>query len=198
MIFLNISSDFVQLFSKSENTLLERNGIENTLWKFLLQEKAKSDFQSILLLNWPGWFTNLRVGWLSVNTLNTLFPNQIEIYDISKISLFKHLYMKWFLPEIWYIYIWQRNNCWKYNFKTDFCETITKSEIQYEWKYFLDYVFEEWYRQAIQNMLDFSLKDDSIQIAFSKNKHTVSVQELSLSPQYQVVPNYMIEAVKPQ
>lgn len=196
MIFLNISSDYVQLFSKSENTLLERNGIENTLWKVLLQEKTKSDFKSIFLLNWPGWFTNLRVGWLSVNTLNTLFPNEIKIYDISKISLYKHLYDKWFLPEIGYIYIWQRHNCWKYDFKMDSFETITKSEIQYEWKYFLDYVFEEWYRENTGSMIEFSLKGDSIQIDCLDHNYSVSYKDLDFKPQYQVVPNYMIDAVK--
>lgn len=196
MIFLNISSDYVQLFSKSENILLERNGIENTLWRVLLQEKNKSDFKSIFLLNWPGWFTNLRVGWLSVNTLNTLFPNEIKIYDISKILLYKHLYDRWFLPEIGYIYIWQRHNCWKYDFKTDSFETITKSEIQYEWKYFLDYVFEEWYRENLDSMLEFSLKEDSIQIDYLDKNYSVSYKDLDLKHQYQVVPNYMIDAVK--
>ena len=196
MIFLNISSDYVQLFSKSENTLLERNGIENVLWKVLLQEKTKSDFKSIFLLNWPGGFTNLRVGWLSVNTLNTLFPNEIKIYDISKISLYKHLYSKWFLPEIGYIYIWQRHNCWKYNFKTYSYETISKSEIEYKWKYFLDYVQEEWYRENIDSMLKFSLKWSSIQIDYLDKNYSVSVKDLDLKPQYQVIPNYMIEAVK--
>lgn len=196
MIFLNISSDYVQLFSKSENILLERNGIENTLWRVLLQEKNKSDFKSIFLLNWPGWFTNLRVGWLSVNTLNTLFPNEIKIYDISKILLYKHLYDRWFLPEIGYIYIWQRHNCRKYDFKTDSYETITKSEIQYEWKYFLDYVFEEWYRENLDSMLWFSLKEDSIQIDYLDKSYSVSYKDLDLKHQYQVVPNYMIDAVR--
>ena len=198
MLFMNISSDFVQLLSKSKALLLERNNIENTLWIFLLQEKAKSDFKSIFLINWPGWFTNLRVGWLSINILNTLFKNQIAVYNISKISLYEYLYVKWFLPELWYIYIWQKNNCRKYNFKTGVSESITKSEIQYEWVYFLDCVFEEWYRKTNQNMLEFSTKTNLIKITLLNNNYTVSAKELLLSPQYQVIPNYMIEAVKSQ
>ncbi len=197
MIFLNISSDFAQLFSKSENILLERNGIENTLWKVLLQQKNQSDLKSIFLLNGPGWFTNLRVASLSINTLNVLFPNQIEIYDISKISLYKYLYAKWFIPAIGYIYIGQKNNCWRYDFKSDSYETITKPQIQYEWDYFIDYVNENAYRENDENMLNFSLIGESLQINFLAKNISVSPQDLSLKPQYQIAPNYMIEAVKP-
>lgn len=197
MIFLNISSDYVQLFSNSEIQNLERNGIENTLWKVLLDQKKKSDFKSIFLLNWPGGFTNLRVGTLCLNALDALFPNQIKIYDTSKIGLYKFLYDHKFLPRIWYIYIWQKNNCRKYDFQTEKYETITKAEIQYEWGYFLDFVHEDWYRQNTENMLKFNLIGEEIQTNFLDKNKSVSIKDLSLKSQYQVAPDYMIDAVKP-
>lgn len=197
MIFLNISSDFVQLFSDWRIQNLERNTIENTLWKALLEEKNKSNFKSIFLLNGPGWFTNLRVGTLCLNTLDSLFPNQIQIYDTSKISLYKFLYDHKFLPRIWYIYIWQKNNCRKYDLQTEKYETITKAEIQYEWNYFLDFVYENWYRQDAENMVKFNLIGEDIQINFLDKNKSVSIEDLSLKPQYQVAPDYMIDAVKP-
>jgi hypothetical protein len=196
MIFLNISSDYVQLFSEWKIQNLERNGIENILWKVLLDEKKKSDFKSIFLLNWPGWFTNLRVGTLCLNTLDTLFSNQIKIYNTSKISLYKFLFDHKFLPRIGYIYIWQKNNCRKYDFQTEKYETITKAEIQYEWNYFLDFVYEDAYRQDTENMLRFNLIGEDIQTNFLDKNESVSIEELSLKPQYQVAPDYMIDAVK--
>lgn len=196
MIFLNISSDYVQLFSGSEIQNLERNGIENTLWKVLLDQKKKSDFKSIFLLNWPGGFTNLRVGTLCLNALDALFPNQIKIYNISKIQLYKFLFDQKFLPRIWYIYIWQKNNCRKYDFQTEKYETITKSEIQYEWAYFLDFVHEDAYRENTENMLKFNLIGEDIQINLLDKNKSISIKDLGLKFQYQVAPDYMIDAVK--
>ena len=91
MLFVNISSDYVHLLDDQSEHFLERNGIENTLWPVLLEYTQSHPVESIFLLNGPGGFTNLRVGTLTLNTLNTLLEHDtwtfIPIASLTKIDL---------------------------------------------------------------------------------------------------------------
>ena len=67
MLFLNISTDNMVLEIEWEKILLNRNDIENTLGQKLVQIYTQYHFDKVFILNWPGGFTNLRVGTLTVN-----------------------------------------------------------------------------------------------------------------------------------
>ena len=75
MLFMNISSDYVHLLDDQGEHFLPRNGIEDTLGPTLLEYTKSHPVESIFLLNGPGGFTNLRVGTITINTLNTLLLN---------------------------------------------------------------------------------------------------------------------------
>lgn len=100
MLFINISSDKVHITDAKQEQFLDRNSIESTLGKTLVEWHGKSPFQEILLLNGPGGFTNLRVGTLTLNLLNKLLaseekssvPPPLQIYSITKFDLYSHLF----------------------------------------------------------------------------------------------------------
>lgn len=120
MIFLNISTDYVQLLSAQEEKLVFRNQVEYELWPILIQRFRKYKFSNIILLNGPGGFTNLRVGALSLNILKTLITTEKEsdfdIQEISKLDLFAFAVQKGVLPSLWAIYIGQKKTLRLYDF----------------------------------------------------------------------------------
>lgn len=76
MLFINISSDKVHIADAKQEQFLDRNSIESTLGKTLVERHKQSPFDVILLLNGPGGFTNLRVGTLTLNLLNKLLASE--------------------------------------------------------------------------------------------------------------------------
>jgi len=100
MLFVNISSDKVQISDAKQELFLDRNSIENTLGKALNERYERTPFQEILLLNGPGGFTNLRVGTLTLNLFNKLLasedkssvPPPLQIYSITKFELYAYLF----------------------------------------------------------------------------------------------------------
>jgi len=117
MLYLDISSDKVYLSCNDEELFLERNGIEDVLGKVLVQWQRKYNFTKAYILNWPGWFTNLRVGSLCMNLLNTLVEEQIDFYSVSKIDIYSYAYEKGLVERYGIIYIGQKKNIWLWDFE---------------------------------------------------------------------------------
>ncbi|NOZ44145.1 MAG: hypothetical protein GXP45_03255 [bacterium] len=99
MLFLNISTDFVQITNEHAEDFVFRNEVDQKLGPLLVSWWRKYDFTRILLINGPGGFTNLRVGALVLNLLKTLHP-KIEIYEMSKIDLFDFAVKQKILPSL--------------------------------------------------------------------------------------------------
>lgn len=194
-MFINISSDKVYIWTWDKNIFLERNGIENVLWSQLVKLYKKNSFKEILVLNWPWWFTNLRVTTLCLNLLNTLQKDKIKIYDISKIDLYTHLYNKNLIPRYWIIYIWQRKNIRLYDFAKQEYTTETIENISLDKDYFLDQVYEKWYHLHLNDKLAIKIKYTKswFEIKFKSNKIQIKLKDLKLKPIKQIQPNYMID-----
>lgn len=133
MLFVNISSDQVHLLDDQNEHFLERNGIENLLGPMLLEYTQSHPVESIFLLNGPGGFTNLRVGTLIINMLNTLLEHDtwtfIPIASITKIDLYSYAYKQWRIPRYGIVYIGQKHNIWCYDFKEHTHQQVTLEEI---------------------------------------------------------------------
>lgn len=200
MLFINISSDKVQIADAKQEIFLERNSIETTLGKTLVDRYKTSPFTQILLLNWPGGFTNLRVGTLTLNLLHKLiehtFHTQIKIYSLTKFDLYTYLFQKWFLPENGLIYIGQRENIRLYNTPNKTYEQIKIDTINNEENLFFDYVKDDYRGENTPNMLSFQMNEQWLQILRKDQKYTLNISDLWLQAQSQVKPEYMIEAVQ--
>ena len=205
-IFMNISIDSVITYTWDKYwIIIPRDHVEELLWKELINLYREKWFDNVIVLNWPGWFTNLRVGTLCLNILNTLLEIQLNFYDISKIDLYRKAYEKWFLPKYWVIYIWQKRNIrlrdleknekiWQYSFielkdldevknvENVFVEDVQDNEYYPEWmdKY-LKY-------HTLLNWTDIYLVDNKI-----ADWKWISIDEFDLNPLKSIAPNYMME-----
>ena len=198
-LFINISSDEVMISDWEMNTFLDRNDVEKVLWPKLVQLVSEWKYSNIIIINWPWWFTNLRVGTLCLNILNTLVDNQINLYDISKVDLYKIAYKNWILQNKWIIYIGQKRNIWLWDFEKwekvwQYSFDELKEIINYP--IFLDEVVEENYypeRLKEYNKVKISFNWEKINIENWGKSTNLSVNDMDLKPLKSVAPNYMIE-----
>lgn len=198
-LFMNISSDEMVISDGETNIFLHRNDVEKTLWPKLVQLVREWNYNKIIVLNWPGWFTNLRVGTLCMNILNSVMNNQIDFYDISKIDLYQKAYEKWFLPNKWIIYIGQKRNIWLWDFEKNekiwqFSFDEVKEKI--DTPFFIDEVIDEnyypeWIDQNYEIKIEFN--GETLVIKYWDKSIQSSVEDLNLQPIKSVSPNYMIE-----
>lgn len=205
-IFMNISIDSVITYSWDKyGVIIPRDHVERLLWWELVNLHRERWFDNVVVLNWPWGFTNLRVGTLCLNILNTLLENQLTFYDVSKIDLYKKAYEKWFLPKYWVIYIWQKRNIrlrdfeknekiWQYSFNelkdleemknvdNVFIEDVEDKEYYPEWmNEYLKY-------HTLFNWTDIYLIDDKV-----ADWKWISIDELDLKPLKSIAPNYMMD-----
>ncbi len=196
MLFINISSDHVHILDDQDEHFLPRNGIEDSLWPVLLEYTKTHPVETIFLLNGPGGFTNLRVGTLSLNMLNTLLEHDtwtfIPIASMTKIDLYSYAYKQWRLPRYGILYIGQKRNVRWYDFQEQIHKQITLEEIQYSDDLFLDIVHDP-YRQTIDAMISFSMSDNKIYLIYKGESHEIPVKELYLPLTMTVEPQYLIQ-----
>ncbi len=205
-IFMNISIDSVITYTWDKyGIIIPRDHVERLLWWELVNLHRERWFDNVVVLNWPGWFTNLRVGTLCLNILNTLLENQLNFYDISKIDLYKKAYEKWFLPKYWVIYIWQRRNIrlrdleknekiWQYSF----IELKDLDEVKNVENVFIDGVQDnEYYPEWMDKYLKYHTLLNWTDIYLVDNKIAdwkwISIDEFDLNPLKSIAPNYMME-----
>lgn len=205
-IFINISSDSVLTDTWDRYRIsIPRDHVERLLWWELVNLHREKWFDNVVVLNWPGGFTNLRVGTLCLNILNTLLENQLTFYDISKIDLYKKAHEKKFLPKYWVIYIWQKRNIrlrdfegnekiWQYSFDelkdleemknvdNVFIEDVEDKEYYPEW-------MDEYFKyHTLLNWSDIYLVDNK-----TADWNWISIDEFDLNPLKSIPPNYMME-----
>ena len=204
-LFMNISTDQVIISDWETSIFLQRNDVEKTLWPKLVQMTHEWNYKNVIVLNWPGGFTNLRVGTLCLNILNTLLDNKFSFYDISKVDLYKKAHEQWVLPRYWIIYIWQKRNIrlrdfeknekiWQYSFnelenldKMKDAENVFIEDVEKE-----DY-YPEWMNKYVKYNITFNWSD----ISLSNNKNTglnvFSVNKSECRESKSIAPNYMME-----
>lgn len=203
---MNISSDSV-LTDTWDNyrIVIPRDHVERLLWWELIKLYREKWFENVVVLNWPGWFTNLRVGTLCLNILNTLLENKLSFYDISKIDLYKKAYELWYLPKHWIIYIWQKRNIrlwdfeknekiWQYSFNELEC---LKEMERFENVFIEDVEEKDYYPEWIDKYIKYHVvfNESAILLINGRdfNKSPISIDELDLEPLKSIAPNYMME-----
>ena len=205
-IFMNISLDSVLIDTwDSYRISIPRDHVEELLWKELINLHREIWFENVIVLNWPGGFTNLRVWTLCLNVLNTLLENLLSFYDISKIDLYKKAFEKWFLPRYWVIYIGQKRNIrlrdfeknekiWQYSFN----ELKELEEIKDTENVFIEDVEDkQYYPEWMNEYLKYHtlLKWSDIYIIDDKvaDWKWISIDEFDLKALKSIAPNYMME-----
>lgn len=193
MLFLNISTDLVIIQINDDTIKLNRQEIENIIWPTMIKLYKKHNFKQVFLLNGPWWFTNLRVGTLALNLLNTLENWSINIFSISKIEFFNYFVTKWILPKKWIIYLWQKKNVWEYNFEKLKYETIKKEDINYNENIFFDLVYEAWYFE--EKTIDIFIQKENIILNYKWQNFETNIKELWLKAAKIVEAKYFIQPI---
>ncbi len=199
MLLLNISTDNIYIQIKDEIINLDRHEIENIIWPTLIKLYKKYNFTKVLLINWPGGFTNLRVWTLALNLLNSLENWNIDIHSITKVDLFKHFVDKQELPNKWIIYIWQKKNIWLYNFvKWDY-DTIQKPDIDYNSNIFFDLVYDKEYFDTQENSkaatkkINIYLEENNLILDYDNKKLSTNIEKLKIKAVKEIEPKYFIK-----
>ena len=204
-IFMNISIDSVLIDTWDKYRInIPRDNVEKLLWEELVKLYREIWFENVVVLNWPGGFTNLRVGTLCLNVLNTLLENHLSFYDISKIDFYKKAYEKWILPKYWVIYIGQKRNIWLRDFEKNekiwqysFNELNDLEEMKDAKSIFVEDIEEQgYYPDWMNEYIKYHIVYDwDIVLIDWKNysKNQISVDEFSLKPLKSIAPNYMME-----
>lgn len=196
MLFVNISSDHVHLLDDQNEHFLERNGIENTLGPILLEYTQMHPVETLFLLNGSGGFTNLRVGTLTINTLNTLLEHDtgtfIPIASITKIDLYSYAYAQWWLPRYGVLYIGQKHNVWLYDFEEKTHKQITLEEIQYSDDTFLDFVHDP-YWPVTEGMVYFSMSNNTLYMQYKDRSRAIELMALRIPLTMTAAPQYLIQ-----
>jgi tRNA A37 threonylcarbamoyladenosine modification protein TsaB len=196
MLFLNISSDYVHLLDDQDERFLERNGIENTLWPTLLDYTQSHPVETIFLLNGPGGFTNLRVGTLTLNMMNTLLEHDtwtfIPLASITKINLYGYAYTQGRLPRYGIIYIGQKHNVWICDFQEKTHKQITLEEIEYSDDTFLDFVHDT-YRPTTEAMIAFSMRNNTLYLHYNNESYPIDINHLRIPLTMTAQPEYLKE-----
>ncbi len=199
MLFINISTDNIYIQINDEIINLDRHEIENIIWPTLIKLHKKHNFTKILLINWPGGFTNLRVWTLALNLLNSLENWKIDIYSITKIDLFKHFVDKQELPNKWIIYIGQKKNIWLYNFVKWGYDTIQKPDIDYNLDMFFDLVYDEEYfdtktnKKVNSRKINIYLEKENLILDYNNTKLSTNIEKLKIKAEKMVEPKYFIK-----
>lgn len=196
MLFVNISSDYIHLLDDQEEEFLQRNGVENTCWPILLEFTQKHPVETLILLNGPGGFTNLRVGTLTINTLNTILEHDtgtfIPIASLTKIQLYTYAYHQGWLPRYGVLYIGQKHNVWLYDFEQETYEQIQLDEIHYSDDIFLDFVHDD-YWTTTEHMISFSMNNNTLYLHYRDESHEISISQLHIPLTMTVQPQYLID-----
>jgi len=195
MLLLNISTDEVAIYWENYFQKIHRNEVDKKLWPALIQIYRNLNHKDFIVVNWPGGFTNLRVGSLTLNLLQNLSAGKCNFFEISKISLLRFFYQNWFLPRFGAIYIWQKKNIWLYDFEEQTYQTVSK-EFDYSQDTFLDSVFEKTYFSSNQEkQIQIWYNTTWIEILYKNQKSILPFDSLLISKVSEIVPYYGVDPV---
>ena len=124
---------------------------------------------------------------------------QINVYDISKIDLYKKAYEQWLLHKLGVIYIGQKRNVWLWDFwKWEKIWQYSFDELKenLDWQLFLDEVvddnyYPEWINEYIKIKVTFDW--DNLNVDYLNKMIKFCVNDLGINPLKSITPNYMMD-----
>ncbi len=195
-VFIDISADKIAIYTPDGPIFLDRNWVENEVGKELVELDKKYNFNEYFVLNWPWWFTNLRVWTLALNLLKTLKNDQIKFYSISKPQLYTIFHKNWWIPRYWILYIWQKSNVWlRDTLNNELIKMVKKTDIANlrndYWELYLDQVYDDTYFWDSENELHYIYSNWNIFLTFQWQYH-LNLDNFNNNEVEKLEANYMI------
>lgn len=199
MILINFSLDHLLIQNISKKKKVSLRNLERVFPKLLYELYVIYKFKKVFLINWPWSFTTLRIVCSCLNIFNKLLIWKLSFYEISKIELYKYLYNQNILNRYWMIFIWQRKNFWKYDFKFWNYEKIVFSDNILDCdNVFFDNIEKFRLNKKLSNkIINIWLKQNYIQLKINNKKKYVNIkndlEKIWFQQKKILLPNYMIE-----
>lgn len=194
MAYLFLCYDRVWYIDAAGQLFLERNTLDETLTKVLIDHVREHNIDTLVVITGPWWFTNLRVGALVCNLLMQYIPT-VSCLVISKIDLYQYLVDQWLLPVYGVLYIGQQKSVRHYDFDK---KAYT---VQLKW---VDIDRNSYFVDAIDDYFPLDYTDNRISFVQESNTIVASYrwQTLSLAPLFQslvpvkaVLPSYYVQPI---
>jgi hypothetical protein len=194
MAYLFLCYDRVWYIDATGQVFLERNSLDETLAKLLIDRVRQYHIDTLLVITGPWWFTNLRVGALVCNLLMQYIPT-VSCLVVSKIDLYQYMVDQWLLPSYGVLYIGQQKSVWHYDFVAK-AHTVQPKGVTIDTQsYFVDMIEDYFPDEYADNRVSFAQESNTL-IASYRWK-TVSIDPLiqSLSPVKAVLPSYYVQPI---
>lgn len=197
MLLCNLSRHTIHLSDGDNHYVLPYHGIEYEFPKLLLDLHNRHQYDHIVVINWPGAFTTLRVWCLTVNMLSHIYPH-IKIYSISKTSIHHLLSSNHYLPAVWYMYIGQTKNIWKYSHQQQ--EKVWLDQCQYSLSINEDCWYDEWISDICPDtiiphtqLIRITSESDNFTILYNNKNYHIQWSQMHTYLVDKLIPEYMIQ-----
>lgn len=194
-MFINLWSPTITFITSDGQSVIPFSHVEKILSQELISYYKKYPSEKMYVIVWPGSFTNLRVGILSLQWLQYIAPES-TFFSTDKLSLFYELYKKSILPRYGIVYFWQRKNLWLVDCLSQSWTLLPCHDIlmwlqtqDTEWSqknnYFIDYIIGDDFmdfEKYSHDMISFNDSRDSFLFSFHKKEYDIteyfSIQQL--------------------
>lgn len=206
-MLINISSDHLYIYQDNQKILIPRWDLETNLPKVMHGLISWWDFSiqklEIYVINGPWSFTNLRVGCLVCNMIASVYKYtqdvEIELYDLSKLDMYKQLYNEHIISRYGMIYIWQQKNYWKCDMQDMSWEKVSLVDHLVDGVIDLSNLFEGEYRvdevwdRDFLYEIDIDLYEDKMIFILDDKKYELDMLSLDWKKVDKLIPNYLLE-----
>lgn len=194
MAYLFLCYDRVWYMDAAWPLFLERNSLDETLAKVLIDRVREHDIDTLLVVTGPWWFTNLRIGALVCNLLMQYLP-QVSCVVMSKIDVYTYLVDQWFLPTCGVLYIGQQKSVRHYDFIQKSHVVQPKGADVTEPSYFVDAIDDYFPQDYSDNRVSFEQESNTIVATYRWKKASLAPLIQSLSPVQVVLPSYYVQPI---
>ena len=189
---LFLGSESVWYHDGNQKIFFERNHLDETLSKSLLELIKTNNTQEIVVVTWPWWFTNLRVGSLVCNLIAHYVPT-VSFRVVSKIQCYKRCIDNAILPAHWLVYIGQKKTVWDYDFASDTYTLISKDTVVDD-TYFIEWVDGYYDKIDEKKHVLFDI-DGWLYLQYWWEKHYLDKLLANISVSRIVEPSYYVQPV---
>lgn len=194
MAYLFLCYDRVWYMDAAWQLFLERNSLDETLPKVLIDRVRDSRIDTLVVVTGPWWFTNLRVGTLVCNLVLQYLP-KVSCVAMSKIDVYTYLVDQWFLPAYGVLYIGQQKSVRHYDFIQKSHSVQPKGVDITESSYFVDAIDDYFPENYSDNRVSFYQESNTIMATYRWQKVSLAPLIKSLAPVQVVLPSYYVQPI---
>lgn len=192
-MLISLGFDVITILTDQDSVTLERNDIEYRLGPCVIDLLQQGHEESIYVINWPGSFTHVRLWCLVLNTLSVLPHSRLKLFNLDKLSFYRHFVKKWFLPSLSYLFIGQKRFCRQYDYSDNNKKLIAIDSIAHDSGDFFCDPIGQWPLPTHDHFVSLVSRDGKVGVHFRWKHITDSPDSVGFAASHSLTPDYMIE-----